>query len=108
LIVREIEISLPTGVCAESIEGTLAEACEQMGLRIGMRSTLAGHRGSLHWHLKRDKERGILEVTFVPEPTRLWLAVHANREGTWIDEAVTRMAALLEDALAHPPPRDAT
>ena len=47
-------------------------------------------------------ERGTLEVTFVPEPTRLWLVVHANREGAWIDEAVARLAALLDDALARP------
>ncbi len=73
-----------------------------MGLRVRLQSSLAGHPGSLHWHLKRGNERGTLEVTFVPEPTRLWLVVHANREGAWIDEAVARLAALLDDALARP------
>jgi len=105
---REIEIPLPAGVDVESIEGTLVEACEQMGLRVRMRSTLAAYRGSLHWHLKRGNERGILEVTFVPEPTRLWLAVHANREGTWTDEAVTHLPTLLRQALKQPAPDEAT
>ncbi len=99
---RTTEVRLLGSVSVMNVERAIGEVCEELGLRVGIRSTLAGHRDSLHWHLKREKERGTLEVSFVPEPTRLWLAVHKNREGAWIDDAVARFAVLLQDALTQP------
>ncbi|HEU5314907.1 MAG TPA: hypothetical protein VFX49_02270 [Chloroflexota bacterium] len=76
----------------EQIEGCFA-ACD---LRVALKGTARAHPGSIHWHLKRGRERGTLEVTLWPSQRRLWLSVHDNRGAPWIDE----MLPDLKEALA--------
>ncbi len=105
---RTIEIGLAETVSAVDVERALAVTCAEMGLRIGLKSTLASYPGSLHWHLTREDQRGTLEVTFVPQPTRMWIAVHANRQSSWTDEAVARFPVLLQRSLAQPASEETT
>ncbi len=105
---RTIEIGLAEIVSVVEMERALTAACEEIGLSISAQGSLVRHDGNLHWHLKRENERGTLEVSYVPEPTRLWLAVHSNREGAWIDEVIARFPALLQCALAQLTSRETT
>jgi hypothetical protein len=73
-------------VSAEAFRPKVAAA----GLQITLETTLAGHPGSVHWHLRAQGERrGTLEFTWCP--SRAWLEVRASREAPWIDAAVARL-----------------
>ena len=71
----------------------------EAGLRVAMKGTLAAHKGCVHWHLKRGKERGTLEVTLWPAQRRVWLSVHANRGAEWVEGALRDLAGALPRAL---------
>jgi hypothetical protein len=58
-----------------------------------MKGTLASFPGCTHWHLKRNRERGVLEITLWPAQSRLWLSVQDGRKGAWIDAAVDKLLA---------------
>jgi hypothetical protein len=49
----------------------------------------------MHWHYKRGRQRGTLEITLWPLGRRAWFAVHANRGAAWIDDAITAIGAAL-------------
>ena len=51
-------------------------ACE---LRVALKGTAKAYPGSVHWHLKRGKQPGTVEVTLWAARRRLWVSVHGNR-----------------------------
>jgi hypothetical protein len=80
---RTVELPyLPNG------EKRIEAIAASLGLEQSTKRTLASYPGSIHWHFKHKNERGTLEATHWPMGKRTWLAVHANREGDWIDSAI--------------------
>lgn len=65
-------------VCSE-IERITAD----FGLVVTERTTLSTKKGSYHWHLKKEKEKGVLEVTYWPKKGRFWIDIHDNRRAEW-------------------------
>src|SRR5437763_16670863 len=93
----EIEVKLSTAPDAAAAE-ELVEACAaRLGLNQTMKGTLARYPGCAHWHFKRGRERGTLEVTWWPRERRLWLSVQAGRTGAWVDAAAADLKAALEN-----------
>jgi len=39
----------------------------------------------IHWHYKREKQKGTLELTLFPAHRRLWAKVAEGRKAPWID-----------------------
>jgi hypothetical protein len=97
--VRIEEIAVPRDAQLLGTDEVIARCFEAAGLRVVMKGTVAAYPGSVHWHLKRAKERGTLEVTLWPARRRVWLSVHANRSGGWIDETVSALKQSLPGAL---------
>ena len=91
---REIAVILPHGAAIPSIAGVEA-AIARGGLRVTLVGTLAQYPGCTHWHLKRGRERGVLELTVWPQQRRVWLSVQDGRNGDWIDAAAQRLTSLL-------------
>ena len=87
----DLPAEIPLGDAARLVE-SMAEA---EGLRITLRGTLAQHPGSLHWHFKRGREPGTLEVTLLQRERCIRLAVQAGRIGPWTTGAIERLAAAL-------------
>lgn len=54
------------------------------GLSISMKGTLKKFPGSIHWHLKKGRERGTLEITLLHAERRLWFSMHENRSAEWV------------------------
>ena len=96
---RSEEVTVPQGADFSRAEAALERCFEAEGLRVAMKGTLAAHKGCVHWHLKRGKERGTLEVTLWPARRRVWLSVHANRGGEWIEEGLVRLREAIEGSL---------
>jgi hypothetical protein len=61
--VRTEEIAVPPDAQLLGAEEVIERCCEAAGLHVTMKGTVAAYPGSVHWHLKRGKEPGTLEVT---------------------------------------------
>lgn len=96
---RTEDVAVPDGADFAGAEGAVERCFGEAGLRVAMKGTLAAHKGCVHWHLKRGKERGTLEVTLWPARRRLWLSVHANRGGEWVEEGLAGLKEALGAAL---------
>ncbi|QHE51037.1 hypothetical protein [Pontibacillus sp. HMF3514] len=74
-------------VC-EEIEQTF----DQYGLTMTHRTTLSTKKGCYHWHFKKGKEKGVLEITYWPKKHQLLLEIHENRRAPWNEKAIESLA----------------
>jgi hypothetical protein len=83
-----VEIEISTSQMDGRRFSRLAQTIDQMsaahGLSVSMKGTLKKFPGSIHWHLKKGRERGTLEVTLLPAERRLWFSMHENRSAPWV------------------------
>jgi hypothetical protein len=83
---REIEIKLANIEDTPAAIARIENAVNAHGLTITSRGSLKSYPGCTHWHCKRGREKGTLEITFWPAKKRAWFKVQAAREAPWIDE----------------------
>ena len=93
------EISLLPGTDHQLIGPLLEDICRREGLGLALKTVLREYPGSMHWHWKRGKENGTLEVTHLPSENRLWISVHENRAAPWTDPVAARLASKMEEKL---------
>jgi len=101
----DLEIPLPRDVSAGFIEGVFDDAIARSGLKVTLRDSLRKFPGCVHWHLKRGREPGTLELTLWPRQHRAWFSVHSGRAAPWVDDEMKRLVAALHERL---PTRDET
>jgi hypothetical protein len=89
----EIEIFFPSEFSASRCEQVIENVATNHGLFATMKDTLKQFPGCIHWHYKRGKERGVLEITLWPQEPRAWISIHDNRKGEWMESVIP---ALLE------------
>ena len=90
----EIEIDIPSGLKPASVPDAVERVCADLGLERVSRGTLAGYPGCVHWHYKKGKQRGTLEITWWTP--RLWIKVADGRSADWIDEMIPQVKRALE------------
>lgn len=73
----------------------LEAICDWHSLVIADAGTLKSFPGSRHWHLRRAKMPGVMEVTYRQEANQLWVSVHDNRDGGWARRACPNFARAL-------------
>jgi hypothetical protein len=93
----ELELHVPSR--AHSIPGLVERICLLEGLEISLKGTLAGYPGSVHWHFKKGKPPGTLELTWWEREKRLWFKVAAGRSAGWVDEMAEKLRERIEQAL---------
>ena len=94
------EIDLPLGFTLARAAQAIEDGATLLGLRVSLRGTLGIHPGCIHWHLKRGKEAGTLEVTLLNPERRIVLSVRENRMGVWTEPALEALAQSLQTATA--------
>jgi hypothetical protein len=80
----EVDVAQIDGRRFSRLAQTIDELNAAHGLSIGMKGSLKKFPGSIHWHLKKGRERGTLEVTLLPAERRLWFSMHENRSAAWV------------------------
>jgi hypothetical protein len=98
----EIEIPLPADADPAAVEAAIEAGCDAEELRTQLKGTLSSCPGCIHWHFKRGREPGTLEITLWPRRHRAWISVHANRSAPWIDELLPRLRESLAQRLVSP------
>jgi len=98
---KQIEFTVPAGCDLAQAERRIERICQVRGLQCAKKGTVSAHRGSIHWHYKRPKQNGTLELTLWPSERRLWAAVHENRKADWIEAELAALRSEIEEALAR-------
>jgi hypothetical protein len=92
-----IKVGLPFD--AKRVEIAVEQSSRDLGLVESMRGTLAKYPGCVHWHFKKPRVSGTLEVTSWPSANRLWITVQQGRRAEWLEEAAPAMERSLRTAL---------
>ncbi|MEM9709027.1 MAG: hypothetical protein AAF871_09555 [Pseudomonadota bacterium] len=100
-----LDIVLPDTLNIRLVPTVVEEVCASANLHETMKSTLKKFPGCVHWHFKKEGEKGILEVTWWPREdaaqlSRLWLSVHGNRTADWIQQIKPQIKTMIEVSLA--------
>ncbi len=74
----EIQLHPNTLYTAQIIE----DFARERALVLSMKGSLKSKAANAHYHFKRKKERGVLEITIFGDT--LQINVHDNRQGDWI------------------------
>jgi hypothetical protein len=95
----EIEVHIPSSLWSDSIPYLVEKLCANEGLTLTLKGTLAKYSKCLHWHYKKGKASGTLEITWWETENRLWFKVTAGRRAAWMEEAIDRLKKQIESAL---------
>jgi hypothetical protein len=90
---REVEFSVPQKCDLKLAERLIEEICGGRGLQVAMKGSQSKFPGSIHWHYKREKQKGTLELTLFPANRWLWAKVAEGRKAPWIDFGIAAVAA---------------
>lgn len=83
----------------ESMMEYLEELIRNCALTIHRKTTLASYKGSVHYHLVKPGEKGVLEITFWPKQPRLWLDIASNRQALWNHAMIEEISSVLAEKL---------
>jgi hypothetical protein len=98
--VIETEFEIPKGCDVKCVERTVERLCRTRGLFIALKGSLSQYPGSIHWHFKKDRQKGTLELTLYPAKSRLWSTVQAGRTALWIDKTLPDLKNQVEAELS--------
>jgi hypothetical protein len=89
--VTEREFPVPADWAREEVAEQIEQILATSGLVITLRGTLAMYPGCTHWHLKKHREKGTLELTWWPARSRLWFKIASGRQADWMSEAMDQL-----------------
>ncbi len=95
----EIEIDVSGSASLSNAERIIENVCWREGLRTALKGSLAKYPGCVHWHFKKDRERGTLEITLWHKEHRAWFSIQSRRTGDWIAETIAQLKPRLEKEL---------
>ena len=95
----EVELLVPADARSEVVIKVVEQVCTANGLTCALKGTLASYPGCVHWHYKKDRQKGTLEITWWEVENRLWFKVAKGRTGEWIDEALEKLKKEIEVSL---------
>jgi hypothetical protein len=93
------DLHIPAAIVWSEAPAAVAACCAELGLLPALRTELKSHAGGVHWHYRRPRAAGTLEITISETASRIWIKVHAGRRADWIPDAVERLSALLDERL---------
>ena len=96
---KEFEFHVPKECDLSRAEELIEKAAAEHGLSVGMKGSLAGYPGCIHWHFKNQKQKGTLEITLHTESRRIWAQVQDGRKAQWIDMELPRVRRAIEKDL---------
>lgn len=92
----EVELQIPDSVERPAVVRVVEQVCTSNDLTCSLKGTLVSYPGSVHWHFKRGKQKGILEITWWQGEHRLWFKVAGGRRSAWILESIPQLKEQIE------------
>lgn len=75
---------------------SVEQCCAVTGLTVTMRGSLKSLSANQHWHYKKGKEKGTLEITWLTTTDEIILSCKKNRSGAWIENAMNELEKRLK------------
>ena len=95
----EVELLIPADARSEAVVKVIEQVCFANELTCALRGTLASYPGCVHWHYKKDRQKGTLEITWWDVEKRLWFKVAKGRTGEWIEDTLPKLKEEIEGNL---------
>ena len=96
---QQVEFTVPSQADLTKTDALVERVCAAHGLHAALKGTLATYPGSIHWHYKKPKQKGTLELTLLRADRRIWASIHSNRGAPWIEASLSQLRAGIERAL---------
>ena len=96
----ESDIEIPEDINTEILIAAIERACRAHDLHCTLKGTLRKYPGSVHWHFKKGKQSGTLELTWWEDKQRLWFKVADGRTGAWVGESMRQIKEEIQNLLA--------
>lgn len=95
----EVAIKIPANIKDGVVTKTIEQVCNDNNLICSLKGTLTTYPDCIHWHFKKDKQKGVLEITWWEREHRLWFKVADHRTNIWIEEILPKLKKKIEQAL---------
>jgi hypothetical protein len=95
----EVELQVPDSVEPETVIRAIEQVCASHGLTCTLKGTIVRYPGSNHWHFKRGRQKGTLEITWWERENHLWFKVSDGRSSEWISASLPRLKEQIEKSL---------
>jgi hypothetical protein len=95
----EVKVRIPRGADLSGADRLVESCCADEGLVMTVKRSLRMHHDNVHWHFKRNAERGTLEITLLREERGISFYVHDNRRGPWTAAAMRNLKPAIEKGL---------
>jgi hypothetical protein len=95
----ELDIETPKNINTNTLIDAIERVCHVHDLTCTLKGTLTKYPDSVHWHFKKGKQKGTLEITWWENKNRLWFKVADGRTGTWIKESMSKIKEEIQKAL---------
>ncbi len=96
---EKIEVHLPSNSKFSDVDKTIEKCCKLEKLKITMKGTLSKYPGCIHWHVKKDMQKGTLEITLWEKQKKIWFSVHSNRNASWTNTSINLLKILIKNKL---------
>jgi hypothetical protein len=94
----EIDVQVPSKIKTEELIHLIEQIGTQHDLVCSLKGTLRSYPGCVHWHFKKEKKTGTLEITWWEKERRLWFKVGDHRSAAWIEETMPHLKKQMETA----------
>ena len=98
----EVELQIPADARSDTVVKVVEQVCTANNLICVLKGTLASYPDSIHWHFRKHKQKGTLEISWWESENRLWFKVTKGREGEWIEESIVELKKQIESSLLRP------
>jgi hypothetical protein len=95
----EVNIEVPEDVETVILTESVENVCLSHDLHCTLKGTLTSYPNSVHWHFKKAKQKGTLEITWWESKNRLWFKVTDGRQAKWIEESMLQIKEELQKLL---------
>lgn len=95
----EREINTLSIVDAARAERTVEQVCANAGLWVSSKGPSRADPGGVRWHLRKEGEQGVLELTLWAGRGRARLSVHDGRGANWMPAMVEKIVSDLTSRL---------
>jgi hypothetical protein len=95
----EVELQVPDRVESGTVIRVVEQVCASHDLICTLKGTLVSYPESVHWHFKRGRQKGTVEITWWESKNRLWFKVASGRTAEWIKDSLPKLKAQIEKSL---------
>jgi len=95
----EVKVRIPRGADLSGADRLVESCCAEEGLVMTVKTSLRMRDDNVHWHFKKNAERGTLEITLLRAERGISFYVHDNRKGPWTAAAILKLKPAIEKGL---------